>query len=249
MKTEPWIFISPHLDDVALSCGGLVWDLAQAGHTVSVWTLMAGLPTDENYSPFARQNHSDWGVAGSEAFQVRQAEDHAACAVMGAEVLHFDWLDAIYRRDTNSGEPIVNNNQELFNNPPEVSLVEEITEVLTTALPPQARLVFPIGLGGHVDHQAVVQAGKRLGRAALYYADYPYILKQFDSPGFRADLWKKIPHHLDVAALAAWCEAVLCHTSQLSMFWRDADETRLALQNYLAGGGGRLWEKVNGEKG
>ena len=242
MDKHTWIFISPHLDDVALSCGGLVWDLARAGHTVSVWTLMAGLPTDENYSPFAQQIHSEWGVAGAEAFHVRRAEDRAACAVLGAEVRHFDWLDAIYRRDTNSGEPIVNDDEELFSNPPEVSLVKEITEVLTAALPLGTRLVFPIGLGGHVDHQAVVKAGKRIGHAALYYADYPYILKQFDTPGFRAGLWKNLHHHLDEAALDAWCKAVLCHTSQLSMFWRDADETRLALRNYLAGGGGRLWD-------
>ena len=114
--------------------------------------------------------------------------------------------------------------------------------MLTEALPTQAHLVFPIGLGGHVDHQAVVQAGERIGRDRLYYADYPYVLKQFDTPDFKAGTWKKRPHHLDEAALEAWCEAVLCYTSQLSMFWRDADETRLALRNYLAGGGGRLWE-------
>ena len=242
MEKHDWIFISPHLDDVALSCGGLVWDLVRAGHSVSVWTLVAGLPSDEDYSPFAQQIHSAWGVAGAEAFRVRREEDRAACAVMGAQVRHFDWLDAIYRRDSHTGEPIVNNDEQLFSNPPEESLVSALTAFLSTALPQQARLVFPIGLGGHVDHQAVVQAGKRIGRAALYYADYPYVLKQFDTPDFRTGMWKKRPHHLDEAALDAWCEAVLCHTSQLSMFWRDEDETRLALRNYLAGGGGRLWE-------
>jgi len=243
MKTETWIFISPHLDDVALSCGGLVWDLTRAGYTVSVWTLMAGLPADENYSPFAQRIHSEWGVAGSEAFRARRAEDHAACSVLGAEVRHFDWLDVIYRNDSISGEPIVNNNQELFSKPPEGSLVEEITEFLTARFPPEAQLVFPIGLGGHVDHQAVVQAGEHIERTALYYADYPYVLKQFDHPGFQSGTWNKLHHHLDEAALDAWCEAVLCYTSQLSMFWRDEKETRLALRNYLAGGGGRLWEK------
>lgn len=246
MDKHEWIFISPHLDDVALSCGGLVWDLAQMGHTVSVWTLVAGFPSNEDYSPFAQQIHSEWGFAGAEAFQVRRAEDRAACAVMGAQVRHFDWLDAIYRRDMNSGEPIVNNDDELFSNPPEDSLVAEISEVLAAALPTQARPVFPIGLGGHVDHQAVVQAGERIGRACLYYADYPYILNHFEHPGLRAGVRIKRPHHLDEAALDAWCEAVLCYTSQLSMFWRDTDEARLALRNYLAGGGGRLWDMVNG---
>ena len=243
MENQTWIFISPHLDDVVLSCGGLVYDLVRAGHAVSVWTLVAGLPTDDNYSPFAHKIHGEWGVAGAEAFQARRAEDQAACTVLGAEVRHFNFLDVIYRQDPQTGEPMVNNNQELFSKPPEENLVEEITTMLTEALPPQAHLVFPIGLGGHVDHQAVVQAGERIGRDRLYYADYPYVLKQFDTPDFRAGTWMKRPYHLDEAALEAWCEAVLCYASQVSMFWRDADETRLALRNYLAGGGGRLWKK------
>lgn len=245
MNTNQWIFISPHLDDVALSCGGLIWDLTRAGHTVAVWTLMAGTPTDENYSPFAQRNHRLWGISGREAIHARREEDRAACALLGAEARHFDWPDAIYRRDPHTGDPIVNNNEALFNDPPETSLVDEITAVLQAVPPGGSRLVFPIGLGGHIDHQAVVRAGDRLDRVECYYADYPYILKNFDSPGFREGLWKSIPHFLDQAALDAWCEAVLCYASQLSTFWRDAGETRLALRNYLAGGGGRLWHPVN----
>ena len=250
MNTKPWIFIAPHLDDVALSCGGLVWDLARSGQSVSVWTLVAGLPTDEDYSPFAQQIHRVWSVAGYEAFRVRREEDRAACAVLGAEVRHYDWLDAIYRRDPNSGEPIVNNDVELFNDPPEPSLVDEITAALQAELPAAAHLVFPMGLGGHIDHQAVVQSGARIGAVEYYYADYPYILRTFDNPEFRKGHWKSIPHHLDQEALEIWCEAVLCHASQLSTFWRDEAETRLALRNYLAGGGGRLMKRsIAGEKG
>lgn len=243
MNTNQWIFISPHLDDVVLSCGGLVWDLTQAGQNVAVWTLMAGLPLHEDYSLFAQQNHRAWGVSGREAIQRRREEDRAACAVLGAAVRHFDWLDAIYRRDPDSGEPIVNNDDQLFNDPPELGLVDEITVVLKAALPADATLVFPIGLGGHIDHQAVVQAGDGISQIVYYYADYPYILKNFDNPGFRKDLWKNIPHPLDQNALNAWSQAVLCHASQLNTFWRDAAEARLALRNYLAGGGGRLWRK------
>ncbi len=47
MIKQHWIFLSPHLDDVALSCGGLVLDLAQQGFVVDNWTLMGGYPHDE----------------------------------------------------------------------------------------------------------------------------------------------------------------------------------------------------------
>jgi LmbE family N-acetylglucosaminyl deacetylase len=245
MDNQTWIFLSPHLDDVALSCGGLVWDLTQKGHTVAIWTLIAGIPIDEIYSPLAEAIHYEWGLSGAAAFRARREEDHAACGVMGAELRHFDWLDAIYRRDTQTGEPIVPDFETLFSGPPEADLVEDIVAILREELPEGPQLVFPIGLGGHIDHQAVVRAGARVGGVAYYYADYPYIIENFDSPSFTGNQWKTVPHSLGQDALEAWCEAVLCYRSQLSSFWRDDAETRLALRNYLAGGGGRLWVKSN----
>ena len=244
MNTYHWIFLSPHLDDVALSCGGLVWNLTQTGHKVEVWTLMAGLPPEGNYSPFAQQVHANWGISGWEAIKARRVEDQAACAVLGAKMRHFDWPDVIYRRDALTGEPIVNNNDELFNRSPEPELVNAMAEMLEKELPEGVHRVMPIGLGEHVDHQALVKAAAQAGGGEYYYADYPYILERFDSPAFHSSQWEKMPHDLSEEALQAWQAAVLCYTSQLSTFWRNDAETRLALRNYLAGGGGRLWVKT-----
>lgn len=243
MNTNHWIFLSPHLDDVALSCGGLVWDLAQRGQRVEVWTLFAGLPADTEYSPFAQQIHTLWGISGQAAFHARREEDLAACAVLGAVPRHFDWLDAIYRQNPATGEPTVEDNVALFSRQPEPALVEEIAAVISVELSQGSQLVLPIGLGGHIDHQAAVQAGQHSGKAVCFYADYPYVLLDFDSPAFQAEEWEKIPHPLGQDALRAWEDAVLSYTSQLSSFWRDEDETRISLLNYLAGGGGRLWER------
>lgn len=242
MNTEHWIFLSPHLDDAALSCGGLVWDLTQLGHRVEIWSLMAGLPSDEDYSLFAQFIHKSWGISGREAILARRAEDLAACAVLGAEHRHFEWPDAIYRCDALTGEPVVNDGDQLFNQPPEPPLVNQIAEMITTTLPARSHLVVPMGLGNHIDHQVVVQAGARVGQVEFYYADYPYIINQFSNPVFTGGSWTSIPYDLGEDALQAWQVAVLCYASQLSTFWRDEEETRLALRNYLAGGGGRLWE-------
>ena len=241
MNNHHWIFLSPHLDDVTLSCGALVWDLVRQGHRVEIWTLMTGLPPDEDFSPFAQQLHETWGISGTEAILARCAEDRAAGAILGAELRHFDWPDAIYRRDTLTGETIVNNDDQLFSRAPEPTLVNEIVEMISSSLPEAAHLVFPIGLGGHIDHQAVVRAGAALAREKTYYADYPYIVKDFHDPRLWDGCLKKIPRAFSPAALDAWQAAVLCYTSQLSTFWRDEDEARLAISNYLAGGGGCLW--------
>ena len=245
MNTKHWIFLSPHLDDVSLSCGGLVWDLTQQGHRVEVWSLMAGLPPDENFSPYAQQMHNNWGISGTEAILARRAEDLAACAVLGAEHRHFDWPDAIYRRNALTGDPVVNDDDQLFSCSPEEHLVEEIAVMISKSLPEGVRLVMPIGLGNHIDHQVVVQASAQVEHDGFYYADYPYIINQFSKPVFTGGSWTSIPHNLGEDALQAWQAAVLCYTSQLSTFWRDEEETRLALRNYLAGGGGRLWKKTS----
>jgi LmbE family N-acetylglucosaminyl deacetylase len=243
MSTHHWIFLSPHLDDAVLSCGGLLWDLFQSGDTVAIWTMMAGLPMYEDYSPFAQEIHLLWGISGEGAIRMRRAEDLAACAVLGAQARHFDWTDAIYRRDPHSGVPVVVDIDTLFSASPEPELVANIAAVLREDVPEGARLVLPMGLGGHIDHRAVVLAGEQVREIEYYYADYPYILENFDHPSFADVKWKSILHPLGQDALDAWCEAVLCHRSQLSTFWRDETETRLALRNYLAGGGGRLWKR------
>jgi LmbE family N-acetylglucosaminyl deacetylase len=243
MKQDHWIFLSPHFDDVALSCGGLVWDLVNQGNQVEIWTVMAGYPPDENFSPFAQQNHRTWGKSGREAMDMRKEEDRAACEILGAVPHHLHWPDVIYRTHEDLETPVVNSNDELFNNPPEPTLVDEIVHYLTKQVPSGTTLVLPMGLGGHLDHRAVVQAGTRLPRVDFYYADYPYILKNFDSPLLKEDEFQKVPRYLSKESLEAWQDAILCYRSQLSLFWHDDDEERLSLRNYFAGGGGRLWEK------
>ncbi|MDT8382007.1 MAG: PIG-L family deacetylase [Brevefilum sp.] len=243
MEQEQWIFLSPHFDDVALSCGGLVWELTNQGDQVEVWTIMAGFPPDENFSAFAQKNHYDWGKSGHEAIQMRREEDKAACSILGAIPKHFDCPDVIYRKHPESGLPVVNNNDELFNEQPEKALVNSILSILTEKIPPQARVVLPMGLGGHLDHRTLVKVGEGLDQEKLCYADYPYILNSFDSPILTENKYKKIPCFLSPDALTAWQEGVLSYRSQLAAFWRDDDEARLSLQNYLAGGGGRLWKK------
>ena len=246
MTTQHWIFLSPHLDDVTLSCGGLVWCLTQHGYRVEIWTLMSGFPPDEAYSEFARQNHQAWGKSGREAIVMRRAEDRAACDVLGVTPRHFEIPDAIYRRDPASSEFVVNNDEELFSRKPETTLVGEIASILDREIQPEAVLVMPMGLGGHIDHRAVRTAGEKLPGDHLYYIDYPYILWSYEDIHQGGESWQRVPHDLNQDALEAWQDAVLCYTSQLSSFWRDEEETRLALNNYLAGGGGRLWRKAEG---
>ena len=147
-----------------------------------------------------------------------------------------------FRRDPQTGAAMVNNNEELFGKLPEKTLVEEIVAFLASELPQTAEVVFPFGLGGHLDHRAVAQVSKRLPDVRHRYADYPYILAAFEELLLQ-EAWQPIPRPLSEQALAAWQAAVLCYRSQLSGLWQEENDVLLALRNYLAGGGGRLWAR------
>ncbi len=244
MSSQRYIFLSPHFDDVALSCGGLLHHLSRQGRAIEVWTIMGGFPPEGTFSDFAKEMHLEWGMTGAEVVQVRRGEDNAACQVMGAQPRHFDWLDAIYRQDPTTGLPLVNNDDELFGKSPEPGLVQQINDILLQEITDGAKLVIPISLGNHIDHRAVRQAGELSGQVDLYYADYPYVLGDPNNPQNHPNKWSQVSNQLDEADLKAWQEAVLCYASQLSMFWRDENEVKLALRNYSAGGGGRLWQKA-----
>src|SRR5215470_20022956 len=94
-----WIYLSPHLDDAALSAGGLIYDQLQSGSPVEIWTLMAGAPRETEYSPLAQMLHTTWGFSDADdAIRGRRQEDQQAADILGAKAVHFDFLDCIYRR-------------------------------------------------------------------------------------------------------------------------------------------------------
>lgn len=90
------LYLSPHLDDVVLSCGGLMRKQTLAGERVLVVTLFAGTPSYERLSPFARFFHLLWG-RHSDPVGHRRQEDRAALSRLGADPFHLDFLEAIYR--------------------------------------------------------------------------------------------------------------------------------------------------------
>jgi len=169
------IYLSPHLDDAALSCGGLIWQQTQAGDDVEIWTLCAGDPPPGPLSPFAGACHDRWKL-GETAVKVRREEDRAAAAVLGAKVRHWKIPDCIYRRSAESGEILYDSEEAIFGSvqPGDEDLVNWITSELAKMLPPGAMIICPMTLGNHVDHQITRAAAERLGIGLSYYADYPY---------------------------------------------------------------------------
>ena len=239
--TAKWIYLSPHLDDAVLSCGGLIYEQAQAGFKPEIWTLTAGSPNLNALPQIAKQLHQEWGIT-PDAPKIRRAEDVCACQRLGAVARHLTWNDCIYRYKSD-GEALIQLNNDIFLAKPEDELISEIAKMLHQSVPEDAQLIVPMSIGKHVDHHLTHLAAKASGLASLYYADYPYVTFNHEQINtLENGSWTRLPAVISEQGLLAWQEAILAYTSQLSTFWQNEQEVRLAITNYWAGGGGRLWK-------
>jgi LmbE family N-acetylglucosaminyl deacetylase len=242
-----WVYISPHLDDVAFSCGGLVWEQAHRGQMIAIWTICAGDPPPDPLSGFAQSLHERWGV-GREAVLQRRSEDMRACQRMGADWQHFSIPDCIYRKSPVSGQALYTSEEGLFGeiHPEEQELVERVRQMLATRLPVGAKLVCPLGLGRHVDHRLTRAAAERTGRALWYYADYPYVQRESAQVEEKTVGMSGEAVHLSEAGLEAWVDAAGAYTSQTSSFWADMEAMRESIRGYAGQiGGVKLWRRQN----
>jgi len=173
------LYLSPHFDDAVFSCGGQIYDRTQRGERVAVVTICAAPPPGE-LSPFATSLHARWEASGQGQFD-RAAEDRAALTMLGAEPIHLDISDCIYRRAPN-GEWLYASEQAIFGefSPQEYPLVAAIAEKLAAIQPsaPDTEITAPFGVGGHVDHRLTYRIGRQIEKSwrcrVRFYADYPY---------------------------------------------------------------------------
>lgn len=246
------IYLSPHLDDVALSCGGQIYTATQAGEHVLIVTVTAGDPFagDAAISAYAQSLHDRWELL-VDAVAARRAEDLAAAAILGADTLHWTLSDCIYRSDPVSGDPYYVSDEDIFG--PVAAGEEPLVAELAAAvrdLPAAARIIAPLTVGNHVDHQLTRLAAEAVvpPDKLLYYEDYPYA----QTAGAVADLvahpsdgWAATTVALDEAALRAKIAAITAYRSQLSTFFVDEADLAHQVRAFAATcGGERLWRRL-----
>lgn len=220
-----WVFVSPHLDDVVLSCGGAVAKAARTG-VPTVVTVFAGLP-DGEASDFARFQHERWKLPDDNVVASRRDEDVRAIKALGENVSieWLDYLDAIYR------DPGYASDEALFGQPLacDLRLAEQVYQHLRRY--PTSTYVLPLGVGNHVDHQIVREAGAMLlrdGSEVWTYAEIPYALDEASM----AVALTHVDHHdpiqirLDDDALERKLNAVGEYASQLPVLFRDRGDAR-----------------------
>jgi LmbE family N-acetylglucosaminyl deacetylase len=253
------LFLSPHLDDAALSCGATIHQLARRGETVTILTVTAGDPTESTVDTEKIQDlHERW-QAGENPTAVRRREDIEAAGVLGAEFIHLPIGDCIYRTAHKWGETtaLYSTEESLFG---EVHPDDDaLRRLLATPIPQANVLYVPLGVGHHVDHQITRDWGLYLAKqnpalALKLYEEYPYVNNQV---AIQRALDFYAPRKLEVEARRAdeadvmeKVRAILCYRSQISTFWKsDAAMEQITRQFMLEAGNGvpveRFWSLSN----
>lgn len=241
MNTYDHVYLSPHLDDAILSCGGHIWQQVQAGERVLVVTVFAGMPAPHApLSPFAQSLHARWGHLADAAAR-RQEEDLAALTFLGAEAVHWPYTDCIYRQ-TPAGHFPYASEESLWEDihPAEQSLIVELVARLKALPVSRNSMVYaPLTVGHHVDHQVVRQAAQASGRPLTYYEEFPYAE---DAQAVQVALgkgqWQARLVSLCEQALEAKTAAIARYRSQLSTFWADEAEMAASVRAFAERIGG-----------
>jgi LmbE family N-acetylglucosaminyl deacetylase len=231
-----WIYLSPHLDDAALSAGGLIYEQTRAGIPVEIWTLMCGYPPEGEVSPFAQLFHAQWGFSSAqETIRLRRAEDANAANLLGAHAHHFDFLDCIYRRGK-KGDWLYSD----ISVPPheeDAGLPLQIAEAIAPRLTRDDVLVCQLSVGSHVDHVLVRQGAELLRHPLIYDIDIPYLFYKPEELAPKSAGMKESVHLITEAGLERWQEAVLTYKSQLAVLgdaFDTPEKARESIRSYWA---------------
>ncbi len=244
------VVLSPHLDDAALSIGGTIARFTAAGESILVVTIAAGSPPPGAISsPFAASLHRAWGLGATDAVAPRRREDEAAMAILGAEALRLDRLDAVYRcsdrYDSEAallGEPAAQDRLE-------IELTADLAPILAAS--PRALVLAPLAVGGHVDHRIVHRVAIDLARRRRdvgFYEDFPYAARPGSVAERRAAIGRDLePETFDIATtLDRKIAAILAYKSQIASMFGGRDQARFAITAYANSIGGaasveRIW--------
>jgi LmbE family N-acetylglucosaminyl deacetylase len=228
--------VSPHLDDVALSCS-----LFLAAHPGSrIITVFDGGPA--SVSPL-----TEWDKAaryfsdGADVSAVRRAEDIRAAALVKASTVHLGYWDRQYRSGRYG-----------YQGTAEDELAGVIAEDLARRLGQDPwPLVIPLGLG-HTDHRITAEAclmlaGRRSGHTYLY-EELPYSAEDHHgAAGRKAALARRglaLEEHAMIGAPdgPALKRAVIgCHVSQRRPLGRRRLRTAVRTPE-------RIWRLVPGKQ-
>lgn len=180
------LFISPHFDDAVLSCGALIHKLVQNNNNVTILTVFGGKSNQTQYSKIAQKIHLSWKIQNpDQIIAIRQKEDIEALKTLGANAIHIDIPDCIYRTNNDGSFLYDYDNFDLilsYKVDAKDIKIYQIQSILknNVNLNNYSVIYAPLGAGGHIDHILSRYLGEslfKLGKKVIFYADFYAIHK------------------------------------------------------------------------
>ncbi len=263
------VYLSPHYDDAALSCGGSISRQVQAGEPVLIVTVCTAFTKPgESLSSHARMLHESWG-SPENISGIRQSEDRASMEILGTDFLYLNFRDAIYRGDAQQGKWFYTGDEDIFGqiHKADLTLAARIEEtVISIVSRAEDKVIYaPLGIGNHVDHQLTHLVGQRLlkhGWTIGFYEDYPYsdpdypfeneafaqnlsCAQEFIQRFVQANSWKIKVQTFSEKNLEAKIESICAYASQLKLVFGSEGEMRKRVRKYaLSVGAGQPAERI-----
>jgi len=166
------IYISPHSDDVALSCGGRIIANPARGTDTLVLNIFSSenRNASKDASPLENTFHDSINA-------IRTSEDHSAWKFAGVQTHYADIPESLLRNKFPFS---------IFARSPDIDVENEIYNIVISFVRsyPDATFYFPAGFGNHVDHLACTDVAFRLLDEGalpkiLLYEDIPYCWLRF----------------------------------------------------------------------
>ena len=162
-----FLYLSPHLDDVVLSAGGVIASRLEAGDEVVVVTVFSEGPNSK---------------ASTEAvlYGERRAEDQKAASLLSTQrsstcgTRYLGLADAPYRDSKYSSFEAIINGSSSTDTETRETLRNRLSEVVEREMPDV--LVSPLAVGRHIDHRLVFEecAAMDWEGERRFYVDRPY---------------------------------------------------------------------------
>ena len=242
------LVLSPHLDDAALSCGGIVHRLARGGERVIIITAMAGEPPDDlPDSPVINAVKAGWD-SGAPPVHDRRLEDAQAAQTLGAQVYDLPLTECAFRTTVCGAGDVIALYPDHSSPFEGVRAGDDAPLTLFEFKPPFPdinAIYAPLGVDNHVDHGltrdwALVLTGP--GMPPLrFYEEYPSARNPIALRRAHDYYRHALPALtmteevvlLSADDLAAKLRALRCYRSHLQVLWNDADEMEQSMHDYM----------------
>lgn len=173
------VILSPHLDDVALSCSDHI-TLWKSNFSVTVFTIFSSFDSKciANYS---NSIISKLKLTANEYELLRKKEDAAFLNKIGLKQYVLNFVDGGFRSHKQS--PLYRTPADLFSGKIAYQdrQIKNKLKIILSRLDKYAdRVVIPAAIGSHADHIIVKEAAEETiaSTKIVYFCDYPYVLNK-----------------------------------------------------------------------